>query len=322
MDQEQTLKNQIIKCAESVKKKIKVMRDLKSSADMTLDTVLKPITEPLNKLANIGTNKDEYVFTPKKRSTPYKRPMSGGIPRRKSSTIKKETLCRYNNESSSKMSNDESEDVKSDIDAGINDNTDTMNSGFMTPESSKNISWSLDSDVDNIPCGIRQERGKLFMGNTRVSVFENQVLIGARRYAKTPGVVELLLKKNPDLSVITEDDKHNYKEMLINTSAHRRDFDPKKPIKSNKGRKYTNIIRPMFIRLAKNHPTSSEVSGAGVLPLMKKFNKTVDYIYWDDPNELVERLKLLVASYDAGNNGVHNEIISIIEELREAGIIH
>jgi hypothetical protein len=35
----------------------------------------------------------------------------------------------------------------------------------------------------------------------------------------------------------------------------------------------------------------------------------------------VERLRLLIASQQAGNNSVNNEIISIIEELREAAII-
>ena len=36
-----------------------------------------------------------------------------------------------------------------------------------------------------------------------------------------------------------------------------------------------------------------------------------------DPNELVERLEILLASKDAGNTGVHNEIVSICEELRK-----
>ena len=46
-----------------------------------------------------------------------------------------------------------------------------------------------------------------------------------------------------------------------------------------------------------------------------------DYIFWDDPNELVVRLRLLIASYQAGNNNHSNEINSIIEELREYNII-
>lgn len=45
------------------------------------------------------------------------------------------------------------------------------------------------------------------------------------------------------------------------------------------------------------------------------------YTYWDDPNELVDRLCLLHASKEAGNNNVSNEIISIVSELRQAGYI-
>ena len=39
------------------------------------------------------------------------------------------------------------------------------------------------------------------------------------------------------------------------------------------------------------------------------------YVYYSDPNELVERLELLVASKNAGNNGVLNEISAILDEL-------
>jgi len=44
----------------------------------------------------------------------------------------------------------------------------------------------------------------------------------------------------------------------------------------------------------------------------------MDYVFWDDPNELVDRLQLLAASYQAGNKSHTNEIMSILEELREA----
>ena len=47
----------------------------------------------------------------------------------------------------------------------------------------------------------------------------------------------------------------------------------------------------------------------------------IDYVRWNDPNELVDRLRLLESSLQAGNNAHDNEILSIIEELREAGII-
>jgi hypothetical protein len=49
--------------------------------------------------------------------------------------------------------------------------------------------------------------------------------------------------------------------------------------------------------------------------------QSAKYERWDDPNEHVERLILFVAALQAGNNSVNNEILVIIEELREADII-
>ncbi|XP_011869582.1 PREDICTED: uncharacterized protein LOC105562976 [Vollenhovia emeryi] len=50
-------------------------------------------------------------------------------------------------------------------------------------------------------------------------------------------------------------------------------------------------------------------------------NNAIDYVHWDDPNELVDRLRLLDASRRASHNAHDNEMLSIIEELREAGFI-
>jgi len=50
-------------------------------------------------------------------------------------------------------------------------------------------------------------------------------------------------------------------------------------------------------------------------------DNVIDYVHWDDSNELVDRLRLLEASRQASHNAHDNEMLSIIEELREAGII-
>lgn len=50
-------------------------------------------------------------------------------------------------------------------------------------------------------------------------------------------------------------------------------------------------------------------------------NNRIIYEYFDDPNELCSRLRLLVASRMAGNTNHTQEINSIIEELRELGHI-
>lgn len=51
------------------------------------------------------------------------------------------------------------------------------------------------------------------------------------------------------------------------------------------------------------------------------YTENIVYEYYDDPNELVERLMLLVSSKSAGNTNHDQEINSIVEELRERSII-
>jgi uncharacterized protein affecting Mg2+/Co2+ transport len=57
------------------------------------------------------------------------------------------------------------------------------------------------------------------------------------------------------------------------------------------------------------------------LGLYKDVLPQTQLVYYDDPNELVTRLNLLTSSQSVGNTGVNNEIISILEELRERNII-
>lgn len=102
------------------------------------------------------------------------------------------------------------------------------------------------------------------------------------------------------------------------TNAHKRDFNPSGQIKGDRSMKYCNIIKPLFIEMENDNPKTIK---GGSLPTLKRLRSKTDLVYWNDPNELVERLKILVASREAGNNNHDNEILSIIEELKEDGII-
>lgn len=73
----------------------------------------------------------------------------------------------------------------------------------------------------------------------------------------------------------------------------------------------------------KNQPPRKKKGSGMISNELKRFdmNEHVSYTYWDNANELVDRLRLLIASQSAGNTGHTNEIVSIIEELRESNII-
>ncbi|KAL6265823.1 hypothetical protein P5V15_002643 [Pogonomyrmex californicus] len=159
------------------------------------------------------------------------------------------------------------------------------------------------------------------LGDKKFDVDKNDsIIIDNVRYNGTPGLYELIFKRLPDDAVFTEDDKQTYKSILLTTNAHRRGHSAHNPIKGNRGSKYINIIAP----LVSTYGSSGRKKDAGVsnIPTAMKLNDNkIDYVHWDDPNKLVDRLRLLDASHRAGNNAHDNEMLSIIEELREAGII-
>lgn len=322
MSEEKAIKQQIIMTAKAVKKKIKCMKSNKLDSEMVLENVLKPITDPLNILAKnnkarfedkLGSIYDKKIHN-HSLSGPVNEPTI--IKKRKFSEVSDTSKIQQNDDDnilSEHYSETESNSENNMSDEFFESNPDSAS----TPKDKSISNWSLSSEaLKDVPYGVRIERGKLMIGSKPLSMTDDVLTIAGKKYAKTKGLVELLFKNPSNLTIITENDKQNYKLILLDTNAHRRKYDPKQPINANKGNKYTCIIKPLF-----NQRKTENISKGNGIPKFKKVKKNVDYVYWDDPNELVERLKLLIASRDAGNTGLDNEIISIIEELKEYGII-
>lgn len=320
---EKKLKEQIVKSAKAVKRKVEMIKNIKNANNMTLETIFKPITDPLQQIAN-STNV-EYI-------EPLRNKNKVGT--------KSNTSCSPMEDFEESNTEDESDsDIETEIKSektltkslsDLEENNITSESSFMSSKSSpsaskdQSLSGSLSSEVlKDTPFGVKNTQGKLMLGKTLVFVDDNSNIlrIGNRTLKKTSGLVELLFKKVPQLDIITDEDLQNYKLLLMDTNAHKRNCDPTKPITSNKGFKYMHIIKPLF-KFTENKTTSAKrVSKGKGIEILKKVKNDTDFIYWDDPNELVERLQLLFASRDAGNTGVDNEIIAIIEELYEAGVV-
>lgn len=342
MNMEKITKQEIVKSAEAVKRKLKMMRDMTCENEQFLETVLKPLTNPLNQMAGqSGINvkmKSESDISPQYHSTPKKIKLS--MNDTKPTSSHDETVFELNrhcqNEDKQELEKkddknlEKDEEHKSDLsDKNESDNNevygDTSDDDTFESVSSldRNFSSPLSfsaKEFEDVPYGVRLERGKLMLGKQRVYVSDKAITVNASTYEKTKGLMQLLFEKLPNLDLITEKDIEHYKFILNQTNAHRRDFDSKKPIKSNRGAKYLQIIKPLF-KLDRNHDSTENLTVGKGLGLLKKVKPNIDYVYWDDPNELVDRLKLLIASREAGNTGLDNEIISIIEELQENGII-
>ncbi|CAG9759838.1 unnamed protein product [Ceutorhynchus assimilis] len=152
----------------------------------------------------------------------------------------------------------------------------------------------------------------------------------------TPGLYELLFKKEP--VGYKKADLDNYMDILTRTNAYRRNNNPNEQVQGNSSVKYvigpylykkgitkskTIIPRPVFEKPVAPYRAAKKtgVARIGKGLILKRNKKSTDYAYWDNVNELVNRLRILLASKTAGHNGHRNEIISFIEELKEAKVI-
>ncbi|KYN11003.1 hypothetical protein ALC57_16855, partial [Trachymyrmex cornetzi] len=175
-----------------------------------------------------------------------------------------------------------------------------------------------ESGIDHV-YGVYLHKDRLMFGNKRFDMDDaDNIIIDGVRYAGTPGLYELIFKRMTDDALYMEDDMHKYKSMLLMTSAHKHKYHSQGRLLSNRGYKYKYIIAPLMLVTPKKQ---NKKSGKGLPHAMTLNDNAIDYVQWDDPNELVDRPRLLDASHRAGNNAHDNEMLSIIEELREAGLI-
>ncbi|KAG8247889.1 hypothetical protein J6590_108657 [Homalodisca vitripennis] len=160
------------------------------------------------------------------------------------------------------------------------------------------------------------------IGDKRIDIHVDDILIDGKRYKGTPGLYELIVMNIPNDYIYTEEDLNAYADMLRETNVYRVNYSATGKIRSNRGSKYKNIIAPLINRVPtlEDHHMSTysdlvnkEATGSGI----NLTNTAPNYVYFNDPNELVDELRLLLASQQAGNTGHSNEINSIIEELLE-----
>lgn len=159
---------------------------------------------------------------------------------------------------------------------------------------------------------------KLKLGKAILEIDGNDIVINGTKYKGTAGLYELIFKAQP--SGFNKNDEMRYREILKSTHVHHRNYDPKQQVKGSKSHKHINIIKPLLFR--QRTSTVSGKKGGSIGNKMLVSKAPYQYVYWDDINELVDRLKLLIASEQAGHTSHTNEIASIVEELKEEGIIY
>ncbi|KAF5282310.1 hypothetical protein FQR65_LT14364 [Abscondita terminalis] len=161
---------------------------------------------------------------------------------------------------------------------------------------------------------------KWMIGKSYITIDGKDIIIDGEQYKGTPGLYELLIMSNPDYNLVTSEDRNNYRDIIIQTNVARRNYDPNQQLMGTRKNKYVELIKPLLTEKEEEDKLKQKKTGYGVL--YKEVNsKPVEYKYWNNVHELIDRLQLLWAEKLAGHGGFDNEILSIVEELYEDGYI-
>ena len=163
--------------------------------------------------------------------------------------------------------------------------------------------------------GITKKGRDHFIGKEHVIIKNNNIFLPkfGETFIGTDGLWELLTSKNPQN--FTNEDEYMYEDLMVMTNALHRDNDKDNPHPkgNHKTSKWLNIIRPIWYKKKGGiykYPKKKEgQEGSGVVVIPS------------DPNALLERLDLLLASQEAGHTGVRNELVSICDELKRQGVL-
>ena len=164
--------------------------------------------------------------------------------------------------------------------------------------------------------GLTVKDKKLYIGDKPITIKDNGIIVDGEEYKGTPGLWKLIMLQEPH--DYTEDDYIDYINLLVQTNTIHRGNNPNNPNpKSSKSDKWNQLISPVweYIReskkpLKRNKRQKDPSTGSGLMILPS------------DPNALIKRFDLLLASQNAGHSGVRNELVSIFDELKRQGVIN
>ncbi|XP_068994065.1 uncharacterized protein [Neodiprion pinetum] len=285
--------HQIAPASAAIRRKHRLLKSGKESTTQKLSDVCKPVVTPLEELVNVT-----------KDTEPVKQEVE---------EIKEE-IKQMKNETKNKTVSEMVDSFASTGDGTIVETPVEKIEGeyFALMRDAKTKCKS-----DNV-YGVRTLSNGLMIGDSLISSESDYIRIGDTLHPKTKGLSELLFKKKPDGSSVSAENWENFTNIILATNAHKKYHSSYGAVRNANSYKFKNVNAELT-----DYPLSLRRNGKGLLPqaMITRQGVETEYVFWDNPNKLAERLRLLLASQAAGNPSHNNGIISIIEELREAGII-
>ena len=168
----------------------------------------------------------------------------------------------------------------------------------------------------NYHMGAEQGKDGVYRGNIKmITIAYNNIYVDGEKFTGTPGLWELIMEKEP--KKYTKEDLKRYGDLLFKTNAMNQNFDPNNPYpRSSRSYKWQEIVSLIWAE-----KTAGKKIGETSVKRVEKTDGKGVVVIPSDPNALLERLDLLLASQEAGHTGVRNELVSICDELKRQGVL-
>lgn len=319
MTNQEELLSEIKVLSDSIRRKNQALKVGLTVRNRYLEDTFRPIVDPLNKL-NDSITKSSALPQEVSERIKHKTSETGG------SEGDTETLSRSSdiieeeddeeNVTDKEEANDYSED-QTTSESPTNISILSQEIGNKGPLSKKYILKMLHSTRQSTKYhvyGARMENDGLRIGDSKLEVDDkDNILIKGQMFKGTGGLFELIFKPVP--KKYSRSDLNNFKHICMLTHSHRKAYSPSTPIHRNRSEKYKTIIAKLFSKSRGKH---RNVKGQGMS--MKSAYDT-NVIYYNNANKLVDRMRLIHESIQAGHNGLDNEMVALTEELKSGGYI-
>ena len=170
----------------------------------------------------------------------------------------------------------------------------------------------------NYHMGAQQGKDGIYRGNIKmITIAYNNIYVDGEKFTGTPGLWKLIMEKEPNPKEYTKEDLKRYGDLLFKTNAINQDFNKNNPYpRASKSYKWQNIVGFIWAE----RTAGKKIGETSVKRVEKTDGKGVVVIP-SDPNALLERLDLLLASQEAGHTGIRNELVGICDELKRQGVL-
>lgn len=243
LGEEAKMLGEIEKVQEIIRKKHQMIKMGKENMEEAANEYFKPVLDPLNKMVahmppikKIDHEKKIHLVNNKEKEKQinFLSPNSSLISEDLNNTTHGEVsftsdtpIDTFNNEV--EISDDDDDD----------DRVGNLNKTIFKTQIISEYLKKLNTKEFDRTFGVRQLKSGYYIGNCKINIGDNnEITINGNKYEATPGLMELMFKKNPNHVVIHSEDEKSYKEIVLSTNAHRKQFDPRGELKGLKSGKF------------------------------------------------------------------------------------